>query len=143
MSKRKGYSQTKRAIRVADSVLKDLALIYTPEFEGAVLINPIKKYAIKPNPAVIKALHSTPHTWSIYLCAFGKNDDGIYMRGDEYAFKDRVFHYQIEEAIVTAHEALAKELGDEFHTVGYIASTRDWNWDEKKAFDLFTEIGGI
>ena len=143
MSKRKGYSQAKRAQAVASAALKNLVLIYTPEFQGPILINPKAKKAVRPTTNTMRALLSIPHQWSILLCAFGKKDDGIYMRADEYHVTERVYHEEIQEAIIKAHDQLAEELGDEFHSVGYIAATRDWNWDANDAFNLFKEIGGI
>ena len=144
MSKRKGYSQAKRAHRVASASLKDLVILYSPEFEGSIMLNPKKKVAIRPNQVTISALMNVRHNWSIFLCAFGKTAEGdIYMRGDEYPFKEKVFHHEIQDAIIEAHEELAKELGDEFHTLGFIAGIRDWNWDPDDAFKLFREIGGI
>lgn len=144
MKKRKKFNPLKQAKITADYYLKHYCV-------GSVMKQPVKliykpRMQIVPMSKQIFSLFSRfRYNWSVYIAAFGIDANGKkYMKSEQMNFKDPYFHAELTDVLNQYHSRLIAEFNPtQLLSVGWLATTYPYDFDEKQAFLLFEKIGAF
>lgn len=145
MKRNKKYNPLKHLEYTANRILRNYAIGFITGEKTSCLIN-IKHNRVAPvNPTTIKLITDLPHMWSVYIACFGVDNNNVkYMKSNEVHLQEKSFQRDTVNILNKLHAELCATF-NKAHMVsaGWIATPYYKEWEEKRAFEVLTELGAF
>lgn len=143
MGSKKRYNPRKVMETMSKSHLRGKGVAYITGDSVCSLVSIHSNKRIPVNDSLFNAVTNIQHSWSVFLAVFGRDQLGAdYMKAEEIAFNTPTYQKDLVEYLNDKHQSMMAGFNNK-HLLGagWIACPYDYNWDEEKAFELFSKLG--